>query len=411
MILSRRLATPALAALLALGCAKPADPTDGDAGPPPWATSSPAPSARGGMVWIPAGELIAGTPPGKEPRVADAEMTGERVAMTAFWIDEYLHPNEAGALPVTGVTRAEAIALCEASKKRLCTELELERACKGPENVTHPWGETYRASPCGTGTRRPGALPNGFFGGCTSGYGIHDPVGNLWSWTASDWGRGVDPGWVAVRGGGGSPGELVGRCAHADRARPDTKRGDLGVRCCDGPPNEARVVLRVDRGEALVLHQEDGDAQRALEALLPGGAPDEGPLAAAAPSPPPATAGPRFDVEHVWTWRPLGNEELRLGGGCDRTSRPTRCGLLIARPEGSTLKAIAFAATDRWTPTLSTADGARVLWIYGGDRAGAFRKRLAYDWGRVAIGTDKDRKKKRKGKKHGWDGSEARAAR
>lgn len=397
------LAPLVLAALAATGCAQRAEPTDGDAGPPPWATSSAVPTPRAGMVWIPPGELIAGTPPGKEPRVADAEMTGERVTLGGFWIDDFIHPNEAGALPVTGVSRQEAIALCEGAKKRLCSELELERACKGPENAIHPWGETYRASPCGTGTKRAGALPNGYFAGCTSGYGVHDPIGNVWSWTSSDWGRGTEPGWVAVRGGGGSPGELVGRCAHAERVRPDARRPDLGVRCCDGPANEARVVLEVDRGQPLVLHQEDGEAERFLETLVADGAPEEGPLAGGAPSRPAAADGPRFDVEHVWTWRPLGNEELRLGGGCDRTVRPKRCGLVVARPEGGSLKPLAFAATDRWTPTLSVADGARVLSVYGGDRAGAFRKRLAYDWGRIAIGTEKERKKKRKGKKPGWD--------
>jgi len=105
----------------------------------------------------------------------------------------------------------------------------------------------------------------------------------------------------------------------------------------------------------------------------------------------------------VWTWRPLGNEELRLGGGCDRTAQPKRCGLVIARPDAGVLRPIAFASTDRWTPTLSEASGARVLWVYGGDRAGAFRKRLAYDWGRIAIGTEKDRKKKAKGKSPVWE--------
>ena len=112
---------------------------------------------------------------------------------------------------------------------------------------------------------------------------------------------------------------------------------------------------------------------------------------------------PRFDVEHVWTWRPLGNEELRVGGGCEAASRPKRCGLIVARPRDGGLEPLAFASTDRWTPTLNAAEGARVLWVYGGDRAGAFRKRVAYDWGRIAIGTDKDRKRKKKGKKVGWD--------
>lgn len=388
-------------ALSAVGCARRADPTDGDAGPPPWATGEAAPGARPGMMWIPAGELIAGTPPDREPRVADVEMSGERVPMAGFWIDEYLHPNEAGALPVTGVSRDEARALCAGSGKRLCTELELERACKGPSNAIHPWGEAYRASTCGTGSRRLAAVPNGFHPGCTSGFGVHDPVGNAWSWTASDWGRGADPGWVAIRGGGGGPGELVARCAHADKAKPDQRRPDLGVRCCQGPMNEARVTLEVERGRAIVLHHDDGAAERALEALVPTGAPAEGNLGAAGAAP--AGGELRFDVEHVWTWRPLGNEELRLGGGCDRTVQPKRCGLVIARPEGGALTPLAFASTDRWTPTLGAADGARILWVYGGDRAGAYRKRVAYDWGRIAIGADKERKAKRKGKAPTWD--------
>jgi len=355
--------------------------------------------------------------------VADAEMSGERVAMTGFWIDEYLYPNEAGALPKTGVSQIEAMALCSAQSKRLCTELELERACKGPGNTTHPWGDVYRASACGSGTRRASGVPNGFFGGCRSAFGVHDLVGNAWSWTSSDWERGDDPGFVALRGGVGTPGELLGRCAHADRAKPTAQRPDLGVRCCEGPTNTARIELSVLRGNALVLHHDDAEAERAMEVLVPAGAPDEGPLQRAAEAPGatpeatpeatpsgkgppgkgPTAKGPPFDVEHVWTWRPLGNEELRIGGGCDTTSRPKRCGLVIGRPKDGGLEPLAFAATDRWTPTLSSAEGARVIWVYGGDRAGAFRKRVAYDWGRISIGTDKERKKKRKGKKAGWD--------
>ena len=110
----------AVCSLGAAGCSKRADgaaPARRDAGPlvsadraPPTAPgaaadggttpSSAAPadvgSPRAGMAWIPAGALKAGTPPDKAPRIADEELPGSEVSMSAFYIDLLPYPNEPG---------------------------------------------------------------------------------------------------------------------------------------------------------------------------------------------------------------------------------------------------------------------------------------------------------------------------
>ena len=96
--------TSLAAALALVGCA-PASPgaalSDAGDGGPPWDLSAGEPEPRPGMVWIPPGVLLAGTPPERLPRVADEEMAGEQVVMHGFYADIYPYPNEAGAIPTT----------------------------------------------------------------------------------------------------------------------------------------------------------------------------------------------------------------------------------------------------------------------------------------------------------------------
>lgn len=394
--LPRVLAVPraaALTSLLALAaCSSKGGQSSSDAGPdaPPWQLPTSEPAALPGMVWIPPGPLVAGTPPGKAPRVPDEEMTGEQIVMRGFHVDVFPYPNEPGALPQTGVTQPEAAAACEARGKRLCTELELERACKGPQNTTYEYGDAYRAGVCNTGApRAPG--PNGMHPACASPFGVHDLHGGAWSWTASAWKR--DPaktGLVTIRGGNGALGELVGRCANGRGVRPDTKATDIGFRCCAGEANPFEVTVEIPRGEPLSLKPPDGKIAPALEKLAVG--------AEGAP-----TAG-RYTVERLWIWRPFGNEEIWIGGGCSeilktRSGKKRRagCGVMLGRDGADGPTALAFYGTERFQPTLSLAnDSSRELYLYGGDEHGAFRRKIAYDWGKLTIGP-KARKKEGKG--------------
>jgi hypothetical protein len=382
-----------LALLPAFGCSRAeVTPAPYDAAAdaaPPWEVAQPAPEPRPGMVWIPGGVLIAGTPPDKLPRVADEEMAGEQVVMRGFYIDTYAYPNEPGAIPTTNVTQAEAKEVCEKHGKRLCTELEWERACKGAGNTMFEYGDTYKPSMCNTGTTKA-LVPNGVNTGCVSAFGVHDLHGGVWNWTASRWGReGAKPDQWTLRGGNGVAGERIGRCANGRPVKPDVRREDIGFRCCAGEPNSFEVVLAVSRGQPLEWQPPDSSIAPQLEKLAPeeihartrGRRPED-----------------QYKVERMWLWHPIGNEELVIGGGCSHPEGHAACGIVIARMRLDTAVLLAFVSTDWWQPTVGETETARQIFLYGGDELGAFRKRISYEWGLVGA-KDKERKHKRKGKR------------
>lgn len=326
------------------------------------------------MVWIPPGALIAGTPPGRLPRVADEEMAGEQIMMQGFMIDVFPSPNEFGAIPATNLTASEAKDLCAEQNKRLCTELELERACKGPDNTTYEYGDTYDEKACATDRARM-LTPNGLHASCKSAFGVHDLHGGVWSWTASRWGRGGTPGDLTLRGGSG--GEVHARCAQGRPLAPSARASDVGVRCCAGEVNQFEVVLEVERGEPLTQTTTTPESAQSLERILPEGDADP------------------FRVEHIWTWRPIGNEALLLGGGCAGTKDEPRCGVIVARPrEFDAPSLLTFVTSDRWQPTLSKAGRATQLYVYGGDSRGAHRTLVRYDAGRIVVGAPQHKYKR-----------------
>ncbi|MGY0217641.1 formylglycine-generating enzyme family protein [Endozoicomonadaceae bacterium StTr2] len=174
------------------------------------------------MVSVPAGSFQMGCNLDYDPICYYApDEKQHKVNLDAFEIDKYevtfrryqkcvdagkcTPPAVGGALnygwpgvelyPVNGVTWYQAKAFCEYEKKRLPTEAEWEKAARGTDQRTYPWGweepDCKRAvvdSPnagalgCKTGnTMNVGSKPEG-----QSPYGAMDMAGNLWEWTA-DW--------------------------------------------------------------------------------------------------------------------------------------------------------------------------------------------------------------------------------
>ena len=159
------------------------------------------------------------------------------------------------------------------------------------------------------------------------------------------------------------------------------------MRCCAGEANTFEVVLTVTRGEPLRWQPPEDKIAPQLERLLP----DD--VKAATKD---ARAEDRFTIQRLWVWHPLGNEELWIAGGCAHPGGHAICGVLVARLRFETEALLSWVASDWWQPTLSEAETPRELFLHGGDRNGAFRRRVSYAWGRIAV-AEKERKKKRKG--------------
>ena len=293
----------AMVVLAFSGCCKKAGETEAN----PTATSSAvAPGsaasipgsggeAVGTVVEISAGTLVAGTPCQQVPRITNEELEGTRIEMGAFSIDAYPYPNDPAMPPKTGVTREEGAKLCEARGRRLCTELEWERACKGPSNTMYPYGSGFKAKTC-EGSQ---ALVRnaGSYDSCASAFGAKALFGAVWEWTASDWGRGGPGGFATVRGGGLKNPTVQTRCANGQGKSPAETAADLGFRCCGGPQNSPSVNLSLDNPTVLVPEASVDSALAArLLAALPGN----------------MRSIPGYDVsiDRIWRWHPRANEEM-----------------------------------------------------------------------------------------------------
>ena len=341
---------------------------------PPWASAAPEIKVPLGMAYIPGGPLVAGTPPDALPRVADEEMAGQQVILKDFFIDIYAYPNEQGAIPLTNVTQAEAARLCEQREKRLCSELEWERACKGPENKTYGYGDTHRSEVCGTGKALK-LIPSGYRVACRSDFGVHDLHGSAWEWTDSPWGRGSTGGLVSIRGGNGEDGDRIARCANARPMNPGEKSPDLGFRCCSGPRNQLEVSLEITRGTALIQRNVvDRKLAKVLEESLPQEIKDM------------MRERGVFRINKMWYWHPIGNEELLVSGGCAGADRLRRCGVVVARQSIGKLEVMAWADSGVFIPTVRVHGSPRDIWVYGGDAKSHYRRRVIYAWGRIKLG-------------------------
>ena len=203
--------------------------------------ASAKPSAKAAcppqMKLIPAGTFKAGTT-ADDPMRGFGERSIESVAMPAYCIDLYEYPNRKGATPKGGVTYAMAEAACAKEGKRLCTENEWERACKGARNYRFPYGNAFDDEICNTQTpsgRPREAKPSGESKRCLSSFGIADLSGNLAEWTSSPYNaRGAGK---AIKGGAANRPDHASRCS-ARRNGPVNKADAdtyVGFRCCAKP--------------------------------------------------------------------------------------------------------------------------------------------------------------------------------
>ena len=144
----------------------------------------------------------------------------DRYEATLDGVSPYWNPGAAppaahsrkDAVPQAYISGTQAAAACAAAGKRLCTDTEWQRACRGPAMTTYPYGNTRMPGACNDaraqhpaveyfGTTDPviftmlshpclDQLPSsldraGANPGCVTAEGVFDMMGNLHEWTSA----------------------------------------------------------------------------------------------------------------------------------------------------------------------------------------------------------------------------------
>ena len=188
-----------------------------------------------GMRYIASGPFQIGSA-ADDPMRNFGERALAEVQVASFCIDVYEFPNRARAPPRTNVTWQEARRACEKAGKRLCTEEEWEKACKGPAGHRWPYGDVFAPDACNTedaeGNDRPLA-PGGQSSQCKSGYGVYDMSGNAYEWTATPFQAGAED--RTLKGGAANRPDWDTRCASRTNKPPGFRNAYVGFRCCADP--------------------------------------------------------------------------------------------------------------------------------------------------------------------------------
>ena len=218
------------------------------------ATEDPTPALFRETVEVPAGEFLFGeegetrTLPAFEIDrypVTNAQYevfvraTGHRPPL--YWRSGHLPP-ELEHHPVVGVDYYDALAYARFKGKDLPFEDEWERAARGTDGRTYPWGETTEFR--GANTARSGVkatTPVDAFALNRSPDGICDAVGNCWELTHSP----APGGGVVVRGGSWYDFALYAKTWFRFASRPDARNGTIGFRLLtrsEERPDEPREI-------------------------------------------------------------------------------------------------------------------------------------------------------------------------
>ncbi|MEQ1673731.1 MAG: formylglycine-generating enzyme family protein [Candidatus Nitrotoga sp.] len=163
------------------------------------------------MVRVPAGSFLMGS----NTRLAD-EGPQHSLTLPTFFIDQYevtnlqykafiqatkhrspnhfsnrTYPEGKADHPVTFVSWYDAHDYCAWANKRLPTAAEWEKASRGVDGRTFPWGDKFEHNHANTPARwasldkKGDTTPVGSFVGGISPYGAYDMSGNVWEWTDS----------------------------------------------------------------------------------------------------------------------------------------------------------------------------------------------------------------------------------
>lgn len=238
-------------------------------------------TAEPGMVFVPAGDFLRGRTydwPDYDvkwyPNPAKDDTPARRISLDAFYLDEAEVTNDRYAAfvqaakhaapyywikgqlpegkqkhPVVNVSWEDATAFCTWEKKRLPTEAEWERACRGlVEGKMFAWGDENPTAKLARFSSLDGPIAI-----CTTArnpIGLCDIAGNVWEWTA-DWyerkyyevapernPKGPEGGMYRVLRGGSwfDQPKLFLTCSYRSWARQQERSPTVGFRCAKSAP-------------------------------------------------------------------------------------------------------------------------------------------------------------------------------
>lgn len=184
-----------------------------------------------GMALIKDGAFMMGAPM-NDPDRNFGDLPYASKTVPSYCIDYYEAPNSRGKLPTTKVGFKSAEKACKGRGKRLCTEEEWEKACKGPSGSRFPYGNQWAPDACNTedeeGNDRE-VVASGTFSKCRGPYNVLDLSGNVAEWTATEWSGG---GAYVIKGGSADRPSYDARCASRKKKAAGAADAMLGYRCC-----------------------------------------------------------------------------------------------------------------------------------------------------------------------------------
>lgn len=315
------------------------------------------------VVPIPAGTLRVGSRPGTADRDPSAEADLPPVSVPAFDIDALPFPNDPEQPPQLAGTRREAEQLCAARGRRLCHELEWERACRGDGVDDFPTGDSMDVEAC---VADPLA--------CPSTLGVFDLGVRAPEWTASDAGEHLAylERTAVVRGGRPEYSLASHRCGTRAAVDPQGGGRARAFRCCGGEPPEDLAYpdvgvrrqfrdLELDTARWREILASVPEVARFAQAFEPYGEP----AATRALSRGGATAEqvPWSVAPGPFAWSPATGEEVWVVAG--QSGESSLIAVLYVNPDQSFHHAASFVFAEPQTPIAilrTPPERAQLLW-------------------------------------------------